>query len=158
MKKLLLIFCLFWGFEAAAQQVCVDSNRIDPFYQCNDPRFEPVCGCNFKTYRNDCESFRRHGVNWVYSDGVCQNDIFFFDVFPNLVAYETQFFLQFYDEGPVTIEIRDAFGKLNYYKILNNTHSFSQTINLSSFKTGVYFMSVRSGPKIDFKRIIKISY
>jgi hypothetical protein len=141
-----------------AQLPCVDSNRIDPFYQCNDPRFEPVCGCNFKTYRNDCESFRRHGVNIIFSDGVCQNDIFFFDVYPNLVTFQTQFFLQFYDEGPVTIEIRDAFGKLNYFKIIQKTHYFQETLNLSSFKTGVYFMSVRSGPKIDFRRIIKISY
>lgn len=140
-----------------AQMPCVDSNRIDPFYQCNDPRFEPVCGCNFVTYRNDCESFRRHGVNWVFQDGVCQNDIFFFDLYPNLVTFQTRLFIQFYDEGSVTIEIRDAFGKLSFFRIIQRTRYHEETLNLSGYKTGVYFMSVRSGPKIEFKKIIKIS-
>ena len=155
-KGIFLLLCL-WGLDSKAQTICVDSNRINPFYQCNDPRFEPVCGCNYTTYRNDCESFRRFGVNWVLSDGVCPNDIFYFDLYPNRVSFQTQFFLQFFDEGPATIEIRDAFGRLNYFRILNKVKRYEETLNLSAYKTGVYFVSVRSGQKIEFKRIVKIS-
>lgn len=141
-----------WVFEP-----CVDSNRIQPFFQCNDTRFQPVCGCNFVTYRNDCVSFNVYGVNRIEYEGVCQNEFFYFDFFPNLVTYNFQFFLQFFDKGAATIEIRDAFGKLSFFRLVPTTNYFQTTIDASGLRPGVYFISVRSGSIYYVKKFVRIS-
>lgn len=142
-----------WGFE-----VCVDSNRIQPFFQCNDPRFQPVCGCNFVTYRNDCVSFNVYGVNRTEYEGVCQNEFLFFDFFPNIVTSNFTFFLQFFDRGSATIEIRDAFGKLSFFRLVPTTAYFQSVIDASTLRPGVYFISVRSGSVYHVKKFIRIAY
>lgn len=137
-------------------QQCVDSNRIQPFFSCNRPEFLPVCGCNQVTYRNDCVSFNNHGVN-ITSDGVCLNDVFFFDFWPNVVNDQVAFYLKSAIKVPATIEIIDAFGKLQFYRVMNTIPEpyFSQTFYFREYRPGVYYFVVRSGKKIQSKKFVK---
>ena len=161
MKRLFHIVILLLMSDLASAQFntfpCVDSTRISPFFQCNDPRFQPVCGCNFVTYRNDCVSFNIYGVNRVEYEGVCQNDVFFFDFFPNVVTYQFRFFLQFWDRGAATIEIRDAFGKLQFYQLVPSREYFETVIDGSYLRPGIYFISVRSGNVYKVKKFVRIA-
>jgi len=160
MRLFTILLVLLTSQFAKAQffpELCVDSNRVSPFFQCNDPRFQPVCGCNFTTYRNDCVSFNIHGVNRIEYEGVCQNEVFFFDFFPNVVTYQFRFFLQFFDEGVSTIEIRDAFGKLMFYQLVPSRNYFETVIDASFLRPGIYYVSVRSGRAYQVKKFIRIA-
>lgn len=160
MSKLVFLLGILAGSVVAEGQSvpCVDSTRIDAWYQCNDPRFQPVCGCNRKTYRNDCVSFRNFGVNDIASDGVCREDYFFFDFYPNIASHSMQFYLQFYEQGNVTIEIRDSYGKLMYRLIDGPTAYMEMTIDLAGYRPGVYLLMVytRSVGKYEYKRFVKV--
>jgi len=162
LRKLLtyLIFALllFVTEKAQAQwgQVCVDSGRIQPYFGCLRPEFTVVCGCNNVTYRNDCVAFNQYGVN-TWRDGVCPNDLFFFDFWPNIVRDQMTFYLKTSVKTSATIEVADAFGKLMFYRILPAVPEpyFYQTFNFLEYRPGIYFVSVRAGSKMETKKFIK---
>ncbi|WP_439880178.1 Kazal-type serine protease inhibitor family protein [Pontibacter sp. MBLB2868] len=49
---------------------CIDESRINPNQVCT-MQYDPVCGCNEKTYGNACEADRA-GVT-AYTPGPCDN-------------------------------------------------------------------------------------
>jgi hypothetical protein len=102
-------------------------------------------------------SFNNHGVNLTQYEGVCQNDFFFFDFYPNLVTYNFNFFLQFFDKGNARLEVRDAFGKLMFFRLIPTTHNYQFTIDASFLRPGVYFLSVNSGGIYKVKTFVRMS-
>jgi hypothetical protein len=152
------LFQLGFSTDATAQipQLCVDSTRIDPFFQCNDPAFIPVCGCNFVTYRNECVAFRNGGVNNILYTGVCQNEYVFADLYPNIVQDNINLYVQFYEKGSATIQIRDVFGNIkltqNHLSIDNRQFTFSA----SEYRTGIYYVFVIAGNVSTVLKFVKI--
>lgn len=130
---------------AQLNQPCVDEGRVDPYYQCNDPSFLPVCGCDQVTYRNECVAFRNGGVNQINHDGVCQNDYLFAVIYPTFVTDFITLYLQFYDKGPALIQIRNSFGNImfsqNYLSLTSRQFSFER----GGYQPGVYYCFVISG-------------
>lgn len=144
---------------------CVDSNRINPFYQCNDPSFDPVCGCNNVTYRNGCEMTNVAGVNFPAADqnGVCRNDFFFYYFYPNPVIDRMNFVMQFASQetSPATMQIYDIYGNVVYFQLLNNILDFPtppQTITFTNLETGVYVMVIQSRGVFKISKFIKQTF
>ncbi|MCB9241854.1 MAG: T9SS type A sorting domain-containing protein [Flavobacteriales bacterium] len=143
-------------FAQFPNQMCVDSNRIDPFFQCNDPNFMPVCGCNFKTYRNECVAFRNYGVNTIQYDGVCLEDYLFLSIYPNTVTAQVDAYLQFYKASSASIQIRDAYGKLMFSQNYPVVDKRQFTFYVSDYRPGMYFMFVSTGGIYTYQRFVKL--
>ncbi len=50
------------------QRICIDESKIDEQAVCIEI-YEPVCGCNAKTYSNTCYAKRSGLISW--KDGEC---------------------------------------------------------------------------------------
>jgi hypothetical protein len=50
---------------------CIDESLIDPHKNCHDIK-DPVCGCDNKTYMNECEA-KKHGVTHM-TKGPCETN------------------------------------------------------------------------------------
>ncbi len=142
----ILFFTLVSQFTyAQINQPCVDPGRVDPYYQCNDPSFLPVCGCDQVTYRNECVAFRNGGVNQINHDGVCQNDYVFATIYPTLVTDFITLYLQFYDKGSALIQIRNSFGKVMFSQNFLSLTSRQFSLERAGYQPGVYYCFVISG-------------
>jgi len=130
---------------AQFNQPCVDEGRVDPYYQCNDPSFIPVCGCDQVTYRNECVAFRNGGVNQINYTGVCQNDYIFATIYPTFVTEAITLYLQFYDKGSALIQIRNSYGNIMFSQNYLSLTSRQFTIDRTGYEPGIYFCFVISG-------------
>jgi hypothetical protein len=131
--------------SAQINQPCVDPGRVDPYYQCNDPSFLPVCGCDLITYRNECVAFRNGGVNQINYTGVCQNEYIFATVYPTLVTDFITLYVQFSEKGSALIQIRNSFGKTMFSQNFLSISSRQFSINRGGYDPGVYYLFVVSG-------------
>ena len=79
MLKLILFSCLLICLTSCVkvdesdlidvlQRICIDESKIDEQAVCIEI-YEPVCGCNAKTYSNTCYAKRAGLISW--KDGEC---------------------------------------------------------------------------------------
>ncbi|MBR9860182.1 T9SS type A sorting domain-containing protein [bacterium] len=156
---LLGLFCLL-AVHAQLPMPCVDSNRITPTFQCGANEFRPVCACNQTTYLNECESYNRNGINTILYNGVCQNDLFFFECWPVPAYDHIDFHLQVASDqsGPATIQIYDSYGHLVFFRNITSVpddFAYIETIYLSGMKTGMYVVYVNMGRVFKYQKIMK---
>lgn len=161
MRGLFLLFALLIHQVASAQFFgeCVDSSLIpDSYYKC-DKYFEPVCGCDGKSYRNPCAARFWGGLNNWTSNSVCTN--FFIDFYPTAVTYfSPTFSIQMKQAGSATMYIFDDFGRLKYqrlYTVYDPSVIRSEEVPAETFDMGIYILVVVAGGEkqaIKFAKVV----
>jgi hypothetical protein len=114
-------------------------------FQCNDPAYIPVCGCNGITYRNQCAAYNVGGVS-DWRSGVCSGvDM---DFFPNPIGPNSELsinlsFPEFFN-GDITFRLVDFYGKTYDQKFFYNINRISFQIDMNPLMSGLYFLVVTS--------------
>ena len=70
MSRVILFPCLLICLVSCKKEsdVCIDEDKIDDQVVCVEI-YEPVCGCNDKTYSNTCYAKRAGLISW--KNGEC---------------------------------------------------------------------------------------
>ena len=160
---LLAFACFSLASQAQFNQPCIDSNSIDPLFQCSSNDFNPVCGCDGNTYLNLCDANYRHGITSVEYNGVCQNQLFYFNFWPVPVYDYISFYMQVARDKPsnASVQIFDMFGNLVYFKLIPNVPDefpYVETIYLSGVRSGLYIMVVGVNGKYQARKFLKHTY
>lgn len=134
---------------------CIDSLAIQYGFSC-DPRYEPVCGCNGYTYRNDCYA-RNNGLQ-SWSQGIC--DYIDFDINPNPVQNDGMVYIDAIvrNAGVVTLEIFDHYGRQYYVNTYYIPDRMRIYLDMRYFPNGLYCIILRNTDGFRVKKIVRPEY
>lgn len=121
-----------------------------------DGFFEPVCGCDNRTYKNEC--FTRMEGLLFYTQGPCEN--LALNLNPNPV-YDVIFLEGIVKtSGTIRIFITDIFGKTYFseFYYADNTNRFYRTINISNFRPGMYMLFGNNGNEFSSVKFVVVDY
>jgi Kazal-type serine protease inhibitor domain len=157
MRNLLIIGLLVFSIQASSQ--CLDSTRTpEPFYNQCSSDYNPVCGCDVVTYRNDCSAYNIGGLElnaWTY--GPCES--FDFDFYPTVITYNPVQ-LNIYKKlpGSVTLYVYDFMGGLHYtdyFNIASSDFILQRELPLQNLLRGIYIVILDSDGEVKYKKFAK---
>ena len=161
MKNFLLFVLLFAATSIIAQTpgtyqpTCIDTTlanfNLNPCYGFS---YEPVCGCDNVTYRNECMAQAAGIVNYSYTQGPCE--FMDFDFYPNPVATAGQLKVKVVCKGIIDINvwIFDMYFRQMYYQISRQYSDVELYPDVRGFGNGLFFIVVEAGGVIKVKRLL----
>jgi len=154
------VLCFFTpSYDAHAQffqPTCIDSLMITN-NTCYGTTYQPICGCDNVTYRNECFAVAAGIINGAFTDGPCE--FMDFDFNPNPAGRNPV-------DGPLTIRVIckstadinvwvfDTFFRQKYYQ---RSLQFQDQIfqpDVRGWGNGLFFIVVEAAGVIKIKRLL----
>jgi len=165
MKKIFIL--VFLPLVSQAQTDCDDPNRDPDVNHIVMSDYNPVCGCDGKTYRNDDAAYWWGGIDYWTSNTIC--DDFDIDLFPNVITptsvVPAHLFIYMKYPGSAELTIYNDFGKLMFEKLFEATAS-EQMINEANpyelypvevFQRGLYILVVTVNGNRKYRKILRVT-
>ncbi len=155
MKNFVFISILFISKALSAQvfnpNVCKDSTLVSN-NPCYGTLYAPVCGCDGKTYRNECLAYAKGLLN--FNQGPCE--FMDFDFYPNPVATAGELKVKIVCKGvtDINVWIFDTFFRQMYYQVSRQFSEIELYPDVRGFGNGLFFMVVEANGVIKVKRLL----
>ena len=136
---------------------CIDTIRQpNPYYYC-DFVYQPVCGCNGVTYRNDCVAYWQNAVN-LSDNGICGDiDVY---LIQNLVSEYIEFAIYLKQFGYVSVAVYDVYGMMYYFDALPGfvENSGYMQVPVQNLRHGVYFFVIIHNEQAITRKFIRLPH
>ncbi len=152
----ILMFLLLLAGRSEAQfgtPSCIDSNMVS-FNPCFGTVYQPVCGCDNVTYRNECLAIAAGIVNFGYVDGPCEFMDFDFSPNPVNTAGEMKLKIICKDVTDINVWIFDTFFRERYYQVSRQFQDIELYPDVRGFGNGLFFIVVEAGGVVKVKRLL----
>jgi hypothetical protein len=135
------------------QPSCIDSNMVS-FNPCFGTTYQPVCGCDNVTYRNECLAIAAGIVNFGYVDGPCEFMDFDFNPNPVYTAGQLDIKVICKDVTDINVWIFDAFFRQRYYQVSRQFKDVNLFPDVRNFGNGLYFIVIEAEGVVKVKRLL----
>ncbi len=132
---------------------CIDTNMVT-FNPCFGTVYQPVCGCDNVTYRNECLAIAAGIVNFGYVDGPCEFMDFDFSPNPVNTAGEMKLKIICKDVTDINVWIFDTFFRERYYQVSRQFQDIELYPDVRGFGNGLFFVVVEAGGVVKVKRLL----
>jgi hypothetical protein len=144
------------AFSQFVQVSCIDSLAITN-NTCYGTQYEPICGCDNVTYRNECNAVAAGIVNGAYTQGPCE--FMDFDFNPNPAGRDPvngPLTIRVICKGPgdINVWIFDAFFRQKYYQIARQFQDVEFRPDVRGWGNGLFFIAVEAGGIVKVKRLL----
>ena len=151
--------CQLLTSYAQTSNGCIDSLYINPTPICG-VLYEPICGCNGKTYRNQCFATSDGVIPGQFTFGPCEPMHCFF--YPSFAVDYLNIKIATKIESQVNLYIFDVYGNIKLFKdYYIDFPPFILTLDnfdISSFDKGVYVLVTEAQGYYQLDKFVKIHH
>jgi hypothetical protein len=152
---------------SSAQTDCQDLYRMPDDFHVIQTTYNPVCGCDGITYRNEDAAFWWGGINFWTANTICGD--FDMDIYPTISSSfsitppQLRIFMKY--AGTATLSIYNDFGRLMFTRrfttsktgqIIDDANPYN-LYEVAAFPRGIYMVIVSVGGEKLYRKIIRAS-